>query len=136
METVVPPTLPDAAAKPKAKWWKIVVAVLGGGILLLGVLARLNSVALEVRRIDLMFRDDGKVLEITNVGKTTISITGVIANDRTDCRLTKLALIQGQERPYPIQLKIGETQSFAGTCRVVRATVETDQGSESYTFSR
>jgi len=136
-QTTSPPPLPTAATKPKAKWWKFAVAILAGGVLLLRLLASISdTVDLEVRRIDFMFKDDGLVLEITNVGKKTISITGVVANDRDDCKLKKLVFVQGLDQSYPIPLKIGEKQSFSGSCRVVRATVDTDQGSNTYNFTR
>jgi hypothetical protein len=132
----VPPPLPSVATKPKATWWKFLIAAFAVAFLLLRLLASVNTVDLEVRRIDFMFNDDGKVLDITNIGKAAINITGVTANDRDDCKLKKLVFVEGQDPSYPIPLKVGETQRFSGSCPVVRATVETDQGSNTYSFSR
>jgi hypothetical protein len=132
--TAVPPPLPSVSTKPKAKRWKFVIAALAGGFLLLRLLASINTVELEVRRIDLFH--DGKVLEITNLGKKPINVTGITANDRDDCKLKKLVFIQGQDDSYPIPLKVGESERFSGNCRLVRATIETDQGSNTYGFNR
>jgi hypothetical protein len=134
--TPVLPPLPSVATKSKGKWWKFVIAAFVAAFLFLRLVASVNTVDLEVRRVDFMLNNNGTVLDITNVGKKAINITGVTANDRDDCKLKKLVFVQGQDDSYPIPLKVGETQRFSGSCPVVRAIVETDQGSKTYSFTR
>ena len=137
-QTASPPPLPGPAKKPKAKWWKFAIAILAGGFLLLRLLASINSVDLELRRTDLFdAARDGKVLEITNVGRKPITLVSLTINDRADCKVYRLDAILGNNKPlFPALLNVGDKVSISGTCQVIRATVETDQGSSTYSFNR
>ena len=137
--TAVPPPLPSVPTKPKAKWWKFAIAILGGEFLLLRLLASINnSVDLELRRRDLFdAARDGRVLEITNVGRKAITLVSLTINDRPDCNVYRLDAILGNSTPlFPSILNVGDKVSISGTCQIIRATVETDQGSKSYSFNR
>jgi hypothetical protein len=138
-QTAAPPPLPSAATKPKAKWWKFAIAILAGGFLLLRLLASISdSVDLELRRRDLFdAAHDGKVLEITNVGRKPITLVNLKINDRSDCNAYRLDAILGNAKPlFPSILNVGDRVSIAGSCQIIRATVETDQGSNTYSFNR
>ena len=137
--TAVPPPLPSAATKPKAKWWKFAIVILAAGFLLLRLLVSISdSVDLELRRRDLFdAARDGKVLEITNVGRKPITLVSLTINDRADCKVYRLDAILGNSKPlFPSVLNVGDKVSISGTCQIIRATVETDQGSKSYSFNR
>lgn len=137
-QTTSPPPLPNAATKPKAKWWKFAIAILAGGFLLLRLLSSINSIDLELRRRDLFdAARDGKVLEITNVGRKPITLVSLTINDRADCKVYRLDAILGNSKPlFPALMNVGDKVSISGTCQIIRATVETDQGSSTYSFNR
>jgi hypothetical protein len=137
--TAVPPPLPSVSTNPKAKWWKFVIAAFAGGFLLLRLLANISdTIDLELRRRDLFdAARDGKVLEITNVGRKAITLVSVTINDRPDCNVYRLDAILGNNKPlFPTILNVGDKVSISGSCQIIRATVETDQGSNTYSFNR
>lgn len=81
----------------------------------------------------------GWVLQIKNVGRDTITIVGVTANDRTDCAPHKGSIQLEQDRKRGIKdnewsVKVGETALWYVPCEVVRTTVRTNKGAFEYTF--
>jgi hypothetical protein len=137
-EQLTAPPLPNAAPKAKRRWrWlKIVIGVIAAGFLVLRILGSYNSPDLELVRRDLFdAARDGRVLEITNSGSSPVQITRVRINDRADCTIARLSFIEG-ESPFPLTLKVGDELSLMSSCQIVRATVATDQGSETYSFNR
>jgi len=136
-----PPPLPTGAkAKSRWKWLKILIGITAAGFLVIGIVGSYHSpdLDLELVRRDLFdAAHDGKVLEITNVGTKPIKLTGLTVNDRPDCKVYRLDAMLGNNTPlFPSILKVGDEISIAGSCQVVKATVETDQGSSSYSFRR
>ena len=135
-----PPPLPPTASKPKRNWrWlKIAAPILVGTLLLLRLLGSSHSPDLELVRRDLFdAAHDGRVLEITNVGTKPIKLIGLTVNDRPDCNVYRLDAILGNSKPlFPSTLNIGDEVSITGPCQIIKATVETDQGSNSYSFRR
>jgi hypothetical protein len=80
---------------------------------------------------------DGRVLEITNVGERPIKLTNLKVNDRPDCTVYRLDAILGNAQPlFPSTLNVGDKLSISGSCQIIKATVETDQGSNFYSFRR
>jgi hypothetical protein len=90
---------------------------------------------------------EGLNIEIINVDTKPIKITKITVNDRPDCGLRTYAQtgrfgmpLAGKERdPVADQfqesnLKVGDGVLYVGACRIIRATVETDLGSQTYTF--
>jgi hypothetical protein len=136
--TAAPPPLPADNLKPKRKWrWlKIIVGIIAAGFLALGILGSYNSPNLELVRRDLFdAARDGRVLEITNTGKKPLKVVGMKINDRSDCGISRLSLFEGPS-PFPLTLKIGDKLSLMSSCQIIRAAVDTDQGSATYSFSR
>lgn len=125
-----PPPLPQ---KRKKFWrgFRIAVGVILGTIFLFKVVVGLASPDLELMRTDALFRDDGKALQVTNVGRSTITINDITVNDRSDCSVSTLS-----GPASPMTLKIGDKKMLFSSCQIVRANVKTDQGSGSYSFSR
>jgi hypothetical protein len=138
-QTATPPPLPPDNVKPKRKWrWlRITVGIIAAGFLALVILGSFHSPDLELVRRDLFdAAHDGRVLEVTNVGKKPLKITGMKINDRSDCSISALlSFVQGPS-PFPLTLKVGDELSLKSSCQIIRVSVDTDQGSESYSFNR
>lgn len=77
--------------------------------------------------LELSTRFNGTVLYINNIGSGPIKINGITVNDRADC-------VVGTPSPLPANIKVGEGILATSDCRIVRAVVDTDQGSGTYTF--
>jgi hypothetical protein len=124
-----------AEQKSKWRWLKIgagIVAVVFAAIRLLGT----NSPELELTRAEMWPGDGGKALDITNVGSKPITITKITINDRADCSVHFAFNDDITKQPNPKgALDVGEKATYSSSCRIVRARVDTDQGSESYSFA-
>ncbi|MDO8396551.1 MAG: hypothetical protein Q7T45_01905 [Bradyrhizobium sp.] len=135
-----PPPIPTTTTKPRSKWrWlKITIGIVAAGFLAIGIIGSYNPVELELRRRDLFdAARDGKVLEITNVGRKPIKLVSLTINDRPDCNVHRLDAILGNSKPlFPSTLDVGDKVSISGSCQIIRAAVETDQGSKTYSFNR
>ena len=133
-----PPPIPSVASKPTSKWrWlKIAIGIIAAGFLAIGILGSYNPVNLELVRRDLFdAQHDGKVLEMTNTGSKPVKIIRITINDRPDCTIYRLSFVDNSPL-FPSTLKIGDRVTLAGSCQIIRATVETDQGSSTYRFNR
>jgi hypothetical protein len=121
--------------KPQKRSWRwlsrTVWVVLGVGFAL-RLLIGLTTPDLEVARTDGIFRDDGNTLEITNVGRSPITITSVVINDRADCPIST----PRGSKFTALTLKVGDKRGLYGNCRIIRAELQTDQGSGTYSFNR
>ncbi len=135
-----PPPIPSLASKPTRKWrWlKAAVGIIAAGLLAFGIFGSYNPINLELVRRDLFdAQHDGKVLEITNTGSKPVKLVRIVINGRADCNIYRLDAILGNNKPlFPSTLNVGDQLSIAGSCRIVRATVETDIGSNNYSFNR
>jgi uncharacterized membrane protein len=124
-----------AEQKSKWRWLKIIV----GSVAALFVVIRLlgtNSLELELTRAEMWPGDGGKALDITNVGSKPITVTKITINDRADCSVRFAFNDDITKQPNPKgTLDVGEKVTFSSSCRIVRARVETDQGSEVYSFN-
>ena len=137
-QTAAPPALPTDNVKPRRRWrWlKITVGIIAAGFLALGILGSYNSPDLELVRRDLFdAARDGRVLEITNTGKKPLKVVGIKINDRSDCVISRLSFVDGSPL-VPSVMKIGDQISLVSSCQIVRVSVETDQGSNTYSFNR
>jgi hypothetical protein len=137
-KTAMPPPLPAANPIPKRNWgWlKITVGIIAAGLLAIGILGSYNSLDLELVRRDLFdAAHDGRVLEVTNTGKKPLRVTGIKINDRSDCSITRLSFVDGSPL-VPSIMKIGDQISLVSSCQIIRVSVETDQGSNTYSFNR
>jgi len=137
-QTSMPPPLPPIASKPRRNWrWlKVAAAIVIGTILALRLLGSYGTIDLELVRRDLFdAARDGRVLELTNTGNKPVLLQGMTINDRADCRISRLSFVDGSP-PFPSTLKIGDQVSFVSSCQIVRVTVETDQGTRTYSFNR
>lgn len=126
-----PPPLPQK----RNKLWRVIQIAIGiilGAFLLLKMTAGLASPDLELLRTDAVIRSDGMALQVTNVGRSTITINDITVNDRPDCTIS---VMFGSEFS-PITLKVGDRKMLISACQIIRANVKTDQGSGSYSFSR
>jgi hypothetical protein len=98
-------------------------------ILAIGILGSYNSPDLELVRRDLFdAARDGKVLEITNTGKSPLKVVSIKINDRTDCVIARLWFDDGSPL-VPTVMKIRDRISLVSSCQIIRVSVETDQGS-------
>lgn len=142
----------EATTKPKSRWrwWKVLLIICGSGWLILGLLNSYRPVQLGLRTTGAFTGDDGRAIQIVNNGEKPITITSMTVNDRDDCKVTTPAQEYDRAgragslmRPDAANdafkgstLKVGDTATYISSCRVVRATVETDLGSATYTFNR
>jgi hypothetical protein len=130
----LPPPIPTATViKPKSRWrgLKITAGIVLGVVLVFKIVSSSSSVDLELTRK----YSDGTVVEIINVGGTPIKITKVTINDRDDCAIRLFDLLK-DSKGVPADLKVGDKlELWSTSCRIIRANVETDKGSRTYTFS-
>ena len=132
-QTPAPPPMPVIKTNPNDKWrWlKITIGIVAAGFLVIRLLGSSNSLPLELTRKSIIDRvQDGKIVEVVNVGSKPITITNVNINDRNDC-----AVFSPTEQFQAITLKIGDVKLFVSACRIVRVTVQTTDGSATYSFS-
>jgi hypothetical protein len=137
-QSAAPPSLPTDNVKPKRKWrWlKITVGIIAAGFLAIVILGSYNSLDLELARRDLIdAAHDGKIIEMTNVGSKPVKLVHIAINDRPDCSVSRLSFVDNSPL-FPSVMKIGDKISVLSSCQIVRATVETDLGSNTYSFSR
>jgi hypothetical protein len=133
-----PPPIPSVASNPKSKWrWvKIAIGTIAAGFLAIGIVGSYNPVNLELVRRDLFdAQHDGKVLEITNTGSKPVKLIRITINDRPDCTIYRLSFVDNSPL-FPSSLKIGDQVTLAGSCQIIRAAVETDLGTNTYSFNR
>ncbi|MCK1364072.1 hypothetical protein [Bradyrhizobium sp. 62] len=122
--TPTPPPLPSA--KPKSRrGLKILIGVCAAMLLLANLLKIGGGPKLEVERTG--FFHQGNIIKVLNVGDKEVTVLAVSFNDRPDCR--------PNEKQESVTLKVGESMIFPSGCRIVRADIETDQGTASVTFS-
>ncbi len=126
--TPAPPPLPK---KRSWRWFKITVGILFGLILLVKILVSFSSLDLELTRKDAWRHDDGKGLEIVNVGRSPITITDIVINERSDC-----ALATGPDGKLRFTLGVGDKRLLGSQCQIIRAHIQSDQGTSTYSFNR
>jgi hypothetical protein len=124
---------PLTAPKPTKTWrrLKIILGVLFGLLLLAKIFTSYDPVNLDV---SVRYNR----LKLGNVGSKPIKITGVEINQRTDCTVAlPLGVFTDPNKLdfSPRELKVGDEIELVSTCKIVRALVETDQGSETYSFN-
>src|SRR5882672_11409258 len=148
--SAVPPPLLQPEVKPKKKWrwFKILAGTTLGVVLLVKIVSSYNPVELELALKGANSRDDGKAVELTNVGAKPIALTKITINDRADCVVStmgqtfdRIGRIQSGAKPDPSNdqfkgatLGVGDKTTYISSCRIIRATIETDGGTNSYTF--
>jgi hypothetical protein len=118
----------------KWRWVRFIIGMAAGGFLLLNLLGGFNSPKLEVRRIGAILASDGLALLVLNVGTKPITIRSMTVNDRADCTVERISYGTGPN-PLPAKLKVGDKIMLLSSCRVIRASVQTDQGSNTYSFT-
>jgi hypothetical protein len=122
--TPTPPPLPYA--KPKSRRaLKVFIGICAGVFLLANLLKIGTGPKLEVERTG--FFHQGNIIKVLNAGDKEVTVLAVSFNDRPDCRLN--------EKQDSVMLKVGESMIFPSGCRIVRADIETDQGTASFTFT-
>jgi hypothetical protein len=128
-----PPPMPNPTVKQKGKWrkTKIALGIVLGVVITFKIVSSVSSVDLELTRK----YSDGTVIEILNVGSNPIKVTNVVINDRPDCKVALFDLLK-DSKGVPADLKVGDKiELWSPGCRIIRANVETDKGSRTYTFS-
>lgn len=119
-----PPPIPTE--RPKARrGLKIFIGFCAAAFLMANLLKLGSGPKLEVERTGFFHR--GNIIKVLNVGDKEVTVTAVTVNDRPDCR--------SNEKQESVTLKVGESMIFPSACRIVRADIQTDQGSVSFTFS-
>ena len=113
------PTETSIGAKRKRRWWQVLLLIIFAVIFAIKILASYHPISLDVR-----LYNDG--ITATNTGDGTITVNDVLINDRRDC-YAKLS------KPRP--LNVGEQLIALSFCNIVRVQIDTNKGSEIYTFS-
>jgi hypothetical protein len=88
----------------------------------------------EVRRVNLLLNDDGRGLEITNIGKGPVTLKSVQVNERAECSAEPTTGAGSRDAGFPVTLNAGEKITVAGACRAVGTVVVTDKGSAKFSF--
>lgn len=102
--------------------------IIGAAVTLVGLPGPASD--LQVKRYNAWMDGDRASLEVINTGTGPVRINAVSVNDRSDCsphRLLEAAF-------SPIELKVGERALLFSSCSIVRVTLRTDKGSETYHF--
>jgi hypothetical protein len=80
---------------------------------------------------------DGPAVRVTNVGNHPITVKKITVNGRKECTdnfmLRDLSVMMGGWT-LPQRLDIGDATGTLSGCAIVRVLVETDRGSETYSF--
>ena len=128
---------------PLTQRWIILLVGIATSAFLTGSTA--SAQELEVTRKG----ENADSIEITNVDAKPVKISKITVNNRPDCALKTYAQIgrsflrksQGKD-PDPAEeqfqestLKVGDKIKYVGDCLIVRVTVETDQGFQTYHFT-
>lgn len=140
----------ETLLKAKRKWGllKLLVCLSAGLFLILNLVGIVNAPKLELSQKGAYGPDDGMALEVINVGTTPIIIRGLLINDRTDCLVStrqqefdRMGRIGSGEKPNPANdlfqgatISVGDRITYIGSCRAIRAKIDTDQGSSTFTF--
>lgn len=136
------PQSPPAKPANKWRWLKITAGFMLGSFLILKLIANYGDTDLEVTRKGAFTGDDGRLMQVVNVGTNSVTIIKATVNDRADCsvRRTSWLYIPGtgdDPKPFqPIDLNVGDTVLLVSSCQVVRATLNTNRGSNSSSFGR
>jgi hypothetical protein len=105
-------------------------------LILIAVILAVNEssgVKLELTRRNMFdILEDGRAIEIVNAGTKPIKIAKIIINDRADCSAEPF----GGYDYKTTAMKVGDKFTVVSSCLIIRANVETDQGSETYSFNR
>lgn len=120
--TPTPPPLPSAKRKSR-RALKVFIGICAAVLLFANLLKIGGGPKLEVERTG--FLHQGNIIKVLNVGDKEVTVLAVSFNDRPDCRLNE----------KQVTLKVGESMIFPSGCRIVRADIETDQGTASFTFT-
>ena len=121
MSNVPPPgpTKATVSTRRKWRWWQILLFIILGMIFVVKILASYHPASLDVR-----LYNDG--ITATNTGDAAITINDVLINGRREC-------YSSLPRPRPLQ--VGEQLIALSFCHIVRVQIDTDKGSQTYTFS-
>ena len=113
------PTETSIGAKRKWRWWQVLLLVIFAVIFAIRILASYHPISFDVR-----LYNDG--ITATNTGNGPITVNDVLINDRRECyaKLSK-----------PRSLNVGEQVVALSFCNIVRVQIDTNRGSEIYTFS-
>ena len=133
--------LHSRSPQPRSGWGRKLFYIVGG-LIGLGVVFEMfggggSSNNFEVERDDILrsFRD-GQIVNVTNVGTKTIRLTGNTVNDRVDCMAMDGNQPANVKTFQPRDLRVGDRIQIVSRCRVIRITLETDDGSYSYSFAQ
>jgi hypothetical protein len=152
--SAMPPPLPTEKIKPKRKWrrLRVVSATILGVVLLLKVISIFNPVDLEVNRTGVDQVDDGRAVELVNIGAKPVTLTNITVNDRADCLAStigqafdRIGRLQSGVKPDPANnqfkgttLAVGDKITYVNSCRIRRVLLQPDtlQGPVWWTFSK
>jgi hypothetical protein len=121
---------PGYVAKMKAnfrspKWWLLVAVGIVASLVLRAVLSSSNTLGLEL----VAYNDTPhSLLQITNVSSPGIKLLDVSVNDGGSCAPFNFKNWKGQS------MDVGMQWSFGTSCQILKATVQTDKGTASYSF--
>jgi len=113
----------------------VIGAVLRGCAALLG-----SGTDFQVETSALGFGGKGITITITitNIAKEAVTVTDLIVNDRSDCKVSRSGIVNNNgyaalgQVPTKSTLKVGDQMTWSSGCNVVRVTVKTDQGSDTF----
>jgi hypothetical protein len=142
-QTATPPPVPPIKKSARFKKTRIILFTIA--ILWLGsrLLSHLDLSALGSPNLDVQLDGSNSVI-LVNTGSKPVTIKGVTVNDRSDCKTAttyfdiKDGRVLGENFKFEsTKLKVGDKLPvYIRGCNVIRAEIETDQGSVTYTFSR
>lgn len=130
---------PVSVTAAHSREFRLRVSIAIAPILMISLTACADPIRLQLTRKDMWPGDGGKAVEIVNTGSKPINIKKVTINDRTDCPATLFTindnLIKDSQANFTGPIKVGDKITYFSSCRIIRTTVETDQGTETYSFA-
>lgn len=117
----------------KWRWWHIVIAVLA----VLIIVSLFGGSSSPKMKVTVLRQGAGgfQRVEAVNTGDKAVTITGLVVNDRPDCRVVAFDQLTVENPTFnATRLEIGEGNTWFTPCRVVRAAFTTSLGSGTYEF--
>jgi hypothetical protein len=107
------------------KWWLLVGAGIVASVVIRAFVSSSDTLGLE-----LVVQSDntGSLLQITNVSNSEIKLLDVKVNDGSSCEAFNYRNWKGTS------MALGMQYSFGSFCRILKATVQTDKGTATYSF--
>jgi hypothetical protein len=130
--SAAPPPLPSAKPNSRKQWRWILL-----GCCLLGFVWIAKVIDAYDPSVNLEAAVRYNHIVIGNMGSKPIKIMGVEVDDRADCTIHLPLTLFTDPNNLEFsarELKVGDEIELVSSCKIIRTTIATDQGSATYSF--